>query len=167
MSASDLRKLTSLSSESRQAVTGAFEVLEQWRDDIFSANERHLTKVIDQMAAAQRAMGWPDQFTAAAREHLLKASKMQTQMIDQVMDAWEKQLKSGNVPLGLSLEGFKFQAPPFFGSAFTDPMSDIMRLQEMTLAPFKLWIQAAEMWQRNWADVVSGSAEPRPSRPIK
>ena len=166
MSASDIRKLTSLSSEARQALTGAFEALEQWRDEIFSANERHLTKVLDQMVASQRSMGWPDQFTTAAREHLMKASKMQTHMIDQVMDAWENQLKSPNVPPGLP-EGFKFQATPLFGSAFADPMSEMMRLQELTLAPFKLWVQAAEMWQRNWADIMSSSAEQRPSRPIK
>ena len=166
MSATDIRELTSLSSAARQSVTGAFDALEQWRDEIFSANERHLTKVLDQVAAAQRAMGWPDQYTTAAREHLMKASKMQTHMIDQVMDAWERQLKSPNVPSGLP-EAFKFQTSPFFGSAFTDPMSEMMRLQEMTLAPFKLWIQAAELWQRNWADVMSGSAESRPPRPIK
>jgi len=42
-----------------------------------------------------------------------------------------------------------------------------MRLHELTLAPFKLWIQAAEMWQRNWASALSGSTELRPSRPVK
>jgi hypothetical protein len=166
MTASDVHKLTSLGSDARQAVTSAFEALEQWRDEIFSVNERHLTKVLDQVAASQRAMGWPDQFTSAAREHLTKASKTQTYMIDQVMDAWEHQLKSSNIPSGL-FEGFKFQAPPLFGSAYMYPASEMMRLQELTLAPFKLWIQAAEMWQRNWADLMSGSAESRLSRPIK
>ena len=166
MTASDIRELTSLSSESRQTVTGAFEALEQWRDDIFSANERHLTKVLDRLAATQRATGWPDQFATAAGEHLLKASKMQTHMIDQVMDAWEHRLKTPDVPLALP-EGFKSQTSPSFGAAFTDPMSEMMRLHEMTLAPFKLWIQAAEMWQRSWADLMSASAKPRPSRPIK
>ena len=120
MTASDIRELTSLSSESRQTVTGAFEALEQWRDDIFSANERHLTKVLDRLAATQRATGWPDQFATAAREHLLKASKMQTHMIDQVMDAWEHQLKTPNVPLALP-EGFKSRNVALFRSSIHRP----------------------------------------------
>jgi hypothetical protein len=161
MSAPDIDKLRSISSESRRAVASAFEALEQWRDEIFSANDRCLTKVLDQMAAAHRAVGWPDHVTAAAREHLLKASKVQTQMIDQVMDAWERRLKSEEVARSLP-EGLAFQMP-----AFSDPVSEMMRLGEMTLVPFKLWIQAAEAWQRNWAAAMSGSAEQRSPPPTK
>jgi hypothetical protein len=153
MSGPDIGRLTTLSKESRQAVTHAFEALEQWRDEIFSANERCLTKVLDQMAAAHRAMGWPDHVTAAAKEHLLKASKIQTHMIDQVMDAWEQQLKSQRgAPEALRL-------PAVSGSPFIDPASEMMRLGEMTLAPFKLWMEVAEAWQRTWAAAMSRSAE--------
>src|SRR5262245_40451290 len=115
ITASDIGKLTSLSGNARQTVTTAFEALEQWRDEIFSVNERHLTKVLDHVASLHRATGWPDQFTATAREHLTKASKMQIHMIDQVMDAWEYQLKSADIPSGLP-ESFKFQTPSVFGS---------------------------------------------------
>jgi hypothetical protein len=166
MSASDIRKLTSLSGQSRQTVTSAFEALEQWRDEIFSANDRCLTKVLDQMAAAHRAMGWPDHVAAAAREHLLKASKAQTHMIDQVMDAWERQLKSQDVPRGVP-EGLRSQMPAFSGSAFADPVSDMMRFGEMTLVPFRLWIQAAEAWQRSWVAAMSGSTMLRSPPPAK
>jgi len=166
MSTSDIGKLRSLSSQSRQAVTGAFEALEQWRDEVFSANDRCLTNVLDQMAAAHRAMGWPDHVTAAAREHLLKASKAQTHMIDQVMDAWERQLKSQDIPPGMAA-GLMFQMPVFPGSAFSDPMLEMMRFGEMTLVPFRLWVEAAEAWQRSWAAAMSGSAAPRPPPPAK
>ena len=166
MTTSDIRNLTSLSNEARQAAISAFDALGQWRGEISSANDRYLTRVLDQMAVAQRAMGWPDQVTAGAREHLLKASKMQAQTIDQVMNAWEQQLKSSNASSGVP-EGFRFQSPASSGSAFTDPVSEMMRLGEMTFAPFKLWMQAAEMWQHNWAAVMSGSVEPRSSRSIK
>jgi cellobiose-specific phosphotransferase system component IIA len=161
MSTSDIGKLRSLTSQSRQAVTSAFEALEQWRDEIFSANDRYLTKVLDQMASAHRAMGWPDHVTAAAREHLLKASKAQTHMIDQVMDAWERQLKSHDAPRGMPA-GLMFPMPMLSHSAFSDPASEMMRFGEMTLVPFKLWLQAAEAWQRSWAAAVSGSTELRP-----
>jgi hypothetical protein len=164
ITAPEIRKLTSLSSNARQAATTAFESLEQWRDEISSVNERHLTKVLDQVASLQRAMGWPDQFTVAAKQHLTSATRMQTDMIDQVMEAWEHGLKSSTIPSGLSASA-KFPVPALFGPGFTDPVSEMMRFQELTLAPFKFWIQAAEMWQRNWADVMS--AESSPLRPTK
>jgi hypothetical protein len=31
----------------------------------------------------------------------------------------------------------------------------MMRLSEMALVPFKLWMQAAEQWQRNWVNLMS------------
>ena len=166
MTTSDIRNLTSLSNEARQAAISAFDALGQWRGEISSANDRYLTKVFDQMAVAQRAMGWPEHIAAGARESLLQASKMQAQTIDQVMNAWEQQLKAANASSGVP-EGLRFQSPAVSGSAFTDPMSEMMRLGEMTFAPFKLWMQAAEMWQHNWAAIMSGSVEPRPPRPIK
>jgi hypothetical protein len=164
MPASDVLK--SLNSDARQALTSTFRVLEEWRDEISSVNERHLAKVLDQVAASQRAMGWPDQFTTAAREHLTEATKTQTYMIDQVMDAWEHQLKSSIAPTTLP-DKFKLPVPPHTGSAMMDPMSEMMRLQELTLAPFKLWMQAAEMWQRNWVGAMTGPYEPPQAQPTK
>jgi cellobiose-specific phosphotransferase system component IIA len=98
MPTSDIRTLTLHSSDAREAVTSAFEALEKWRDEAFAVNERHLTKALDLVAGSQRALGWPDHVATATREYLLKASKIQTQMISQVMDAWEKQLKSSATP---------------------------------------------------------------------
>ena len=94
MNASEIRNFTWLNGEVRQAVMDAVSAVSQWRDEIAVANDRYLTKAIDQVAAAQRAQGWPESVTAATREHLLKASKIQTQMIDQLMGDWEQQLKS-------------------------------------------------------------------------
>lgn len=164
MPASDALK--SLNSDARQALTSAFEALEQWRDEISSVNERHMVKVLDQVAASQRAMGWPDQFTFAAREHLTKASRTETFMIDQVMDAWEHQLKSSIAPSILP-DRFKLPTGPHSGSALMEPLSEMMRIQELTLAPFKLWIQAAEMWQRNWAEAMTGPPESGQARPTR
>jgi hypothetical protein len=164
MPASDV--LRSLNSDARQALTSAFEALGQWRDEISSVNERHMVKVLDQVAASQRAMGWPDQFTVAAREHLTRASKTQTYMIDQVMDAWEHQLKSSIAPSILQ-DRFKLPTPPHSGSALMEPLSEMMRLQELTLTPFKFWIQAAEMWQRNWTNAMTGPYESEQARPTR
>jgi hypothetical protein len=89
-------------------------------------------------------MGWPDQAIRATREHLENASKMQTQVIDQIMDGWKRQLKSPTAPTS---------TPRFF----TDQMSQMSggttagSMPEFNpLAPWTFWWQAAEMWQRTW-----------------
>jgi hypothetical protein len=167
MPASDIRTLTLHNSDAREAVTSSFEALEKWRDEVFAVNERHLTKALDLVASSQRSLGWPDHVATATREYLLKASKIQTQMISQVMDAWEKQLKSSASPPALPA-AFQFQMPPSSGSALKDAGSDMLRLQELTLAaPFMLWMQAAEMWQRNWAQAMTGSYGSRQERPTR
>jgi hypothetical protein len=167
MPASDIRTLTSQNSDAREAVTSAFEALEKWRDEIFAVNERHLAKALDLVASSQRSLGWPDHFATATREYLLKTSKIQTQMIGQVMDAWERQLKSSVSPPALP-EAFQFRMPPSSGSAIKDSGSDMLRLQELALAtPFMLWMQAAEMWQRNWAEAMTGSYGSRQERPTR
>jgi hypothetical protein len=49
----------------------------------------------------------------------------------------------------------------------TDPLSEMMRLSQMTLTPFKLWLSAAEAWQRSWADAVRGATDTQQTRPIR
>ena len=159
----DVQSLTSLSNEARQAVTAAFDALAHWRNEIVAANERCLTKALDQVTDAHRALGWPEQMTVAAKEHFLKASKMQSHMIEQAMDAWQQQLKSHTARS--SVPDFIFQAP--VASQFTVPASEMMRFSEMTLAPYKLWIEVAETWQRNWMAAMSGGALPEPSSMTK
>ena len=161
MPASDIRTVTSQNSDDREAVTSVFEALEGWRNEVTSVNERHLTKISDLLAESQRSLGWPDQFATATKEYLLKASKIQTQMISQVTDAWENQLKASVNHPALP-EAFQFQISPRLGTALRESVSDMVRMQELALVtPFRLWMQAAEMWQRNWAEAVTGSYELR------
>ncbi|HEX5998352.1 MAG TPA: hypothetical protein VFZ16_02970 [Hyphomicrobiaceae bacterium] len=167
MPASDLRTLTSHDSDARKALTSAFEALDKWREELITINERHLTKTLDLVASSQRSLGLPDHFTTATRDYLLKASKIQTQMIGQVIDAWEKQLKSSAYP-GALPEAFQFQMPGPPRSTSRDPGPDTLPLRELAMAapltPFMLWMQAAEMWQRSWAQAMTGSFEPRQER---
>jgi hypothetical protein len=150
----DVKSLTSLSNEARQAVLAAVDALEQWRNEIVAANERCLTKVLDQVTNAHRALGWPERATAAAREHFLNAAKLQSGVIEHATDMWQQQLKAQNARSGVP--GLIAQAPAPF--QFTMPVSEMMRFGEMTLAPFKLWIEAAETWQRSWITAMSGGA---------
>jgi hypothetical protein len=41
------------------------------------------------MAAAARALGWPEQIVDVTRAQLQSITKMQIQLMDQMMDAWE------------------------------------------------------------------------------
>jgi hypothetical protein len=52
--------MTSLNDEARNSVLDTLETLRQWSNEINATNDRYLTKALDRIAAAERAMGWPD-----------------------------------------------------------------------------------------------------------
>src|SRR5262245_5658437 len=151
----DIPKLTSLSSDARQAVTEAFDALEHWRNEVRAANERCLAKALDQVANAYRTMGWPEQATKDAKEHFLKAASTQSQMIEQAIELWQQQLKAQDWRSGST---FQTPTPWQFAQA-----PEMMRLSEMTLTPFTLWIEAAQAWQRAWVSTMFGGALPEHS----
>jgi hypothetical protein len=93
-------------------------------------------------AAAAAAQGWPEQVVDAARRQLQSNAEMQIKIMDQLMDAWEEQIKLPN-PMTASPSAMlsKLQSLPGFastGSAATNPL--------------ELWMQLAQQWQRTWAD---------------
>jgi hypothetical protein len=55
-----------------------------------------LRQVIQKMAAAARALGWPEQIVDATRSEMQRVTKTQIQIMDQLVDAWEEQIKSPN-----------------------------------------------------------------------
>ena len=88
--------------EARKSMQDTLDALRQWSSEIGAVNDRYLPKVIEHMATAQRAMGWPDRASTATgisdrmhyfllfttvRDTLLKASKMQTDVVDKVAEA--------------------------------------------------------------------------------
>ena len=95
--------MTSLNDEARESVLDALDALQQWNNEIVATNDRCSTKAIDRIAAAQKAMGWPDRVSTsdsvalgkmhyfvlftAARDSLQQASKLQTAVIDKVAEA--------------------------------------------------------------------------------
>ena len=62
-----------LSDEARQAVNAAFDAMSAWRIETAKSNEKNSEQVIEKMAAAARALGWPEQnrgcHARAASEH--------------------------------------------------------------------------------------------------
>jgi hypothetical protein len=73
--------------DARDAIEAVFDALSKWRDEIGASTERHSETVLDKMAYAARALGWPNELVDASHKHLVQASKAQMQTIDQLMDA--------------------------------------------------------------------------------
>jgi hypothetical protein len=128
-------KMPGMTKEMRDGVVAAFDALAKWRDEIEAVNERCLKKVLEQTSTVARSMGWPDQAVRMTKEHLEKASKAQTEIIDQIMEGWKQQVTApGAMGVPRSFSGQMPGAMPAF-----DPM-----------APWTFWMQAAEAWQRTW-----------------
>lgn len=136
--------------EAREAIKAVFDALSEWRDEVGATTERYSETVLDQMAAAARALGWPKELVDASHKHLAEASKAQIHLIDQMMQAWEKQLTAPTFDQFMA----QLRTLPTVGSGVA-PMS----------TPLDFWMQTAEMWQRNWQSAVSMWANPGSSRP--
>lgn len=160
MASSSKSQNQAMTDDARKAAKAAFRALSQWRDDMATANERYSAKVLDQMAEAGRAMGWPPNVIEATREQIQNASEMQLQLMDNVMNAWSEQINSPTAamptPNDFMEQLQKMQANMMNpGSSNFFGMPGVSGLGGMNMAPFQMWMQAAEMWQRNMASAMS------------
>jgi predicted O-linked N-acetylglucosamine transferase (SPINDLY family) len=141
-----------ISDEARKAVNSAFEAMATWRAETVNTSERNSERVIERMAAAARALGWPEQIVDAARTQMEAAVKMQIQTLDRMMDAWEEQLKLPNPSLAGSAMLSKLKSLPGFGSVGSWPTADAS-LAEFN--PLKVYTQFVEQSFRAWSDAIS------------
>ena len=134
-----------ISEEARNAVNAAFDAMSAWRTETAHSSEKNSEKVIDKMAAAARALGWPEQIIDATRTQLQSITKLQIQTMDRMMDAWEEQLKS---PMGASPSGMlsKLQSMPSMTAIGTWPNGQAM--QPAATNPLQVWMQMAQQWQK-------------------
>ena len=70
---------------------------------------------------------------------------MQIQTMDQMMDAWEEQIKSPNPTAMLS----KLKSLPGISPAGSWPNASALATN-----PMQFWMQWAEQWQKTWADAM-------------
>jgi hypothetical protein len=134
-----------LSNEARKAVNAAFDAMTTWRTEIVDSSE----EVIEKMAAAARALGWPEQIVDTTTAQMKTITKMQVQAMDQIMDAWEEQIKSPNPSAALS----KLKSLPNFGPTAAWPISNASQMAAMN--PFGIYMQVAQQWQKAWADAMA------------
>ena len=146
---SDFTKIAGMTKEMRDRVAAAFDALSNWRDEIETANERCLGKVLDQTSAVARSMGWPDEAVKTTRDYLQQTAKVQTQLIDQLIEVWKQQLKSPIGPMAIP-RGLTGQTSGPSASTMATAMPEFD-----AFAPWKMWLQVAEMWQRTWMPDVA------------
>lgn len=162
--------VSAMTEESRKAMSSAFDAMTKWRHDLASMTERNSEAAFGQMSSAAKALGWPTEFVEATSDHMRNASKMQLQMMDQVMGVWEKQAKSPaagfqmpQMPTFPGMPAFpgmpNFPGMPSFpgfgatngssGAQFPG-MPDMSKFPMMQMMPMQFWMQAFEMWQKSW-----------------
>ena len=128
-----------LSGEARKAVNAAFDAMSTWRTETVDSFEI----VVDKMAVAARALGWPQQIVDATRAQMQDVIKMQVQTTDRLMDAWEEQIKSP------SSSSAMLQSISRFSPAGSWPVA-----QMAAFNPFGVYMQFAQQWQKTWSDAV-------------
>jgi hypothetical protein len=137
----DPKSVAGLSAEARKAVNAAFDAMSTWRAETMNNSEKNVAQVIDKMAAAARALGWPEQIVDTTRVQMQNLTKVQLQTIDHMMDTWEEQIKSPDPSAMLS----KLQSIP--GLSPTGPDGGAFA----TFNPFQAYAQFVEQWQKAWA----------------
>ena len=141
-----------LSDEARNAVNAAFDAMSTWRIETAKSSDKNSEQVIEKMAAAARALGWPGEIVDAIRMQIQSIAKLQIQTMDQIMDAWEEQIKAPK-PIPPSVMLSKLKSLPGFSPAGSWPNIDAF--QTAAVNPFQFWIQFAEQWQKASAEAMT------------
>ena len=143
-----------LSGEARKAVNAAFDAMSSWRIETAKSSEKNSEQVIEKMAAAARALGWPAEIVDAIGAQMQGITKLQIQTMDQIMDVWEEQIKTPN-PMTASPAAMlsKLKSWPGFGPAGSWPSADISQTGAMN--PLQIWMQLAEQWQKASVDAMA------------
>jgi predicted O-linked N-acetylglucosamine transferase (SPINDLY family) len=140
-----------LSDDARKAVNAAFDAMSAWRIETAKNSEKNIEQVIEKMAAAARALGWPEEIIETTRAQMQSITKMQIQMMDHVMDAWEEQIKApSSMPSAMMS---KLKSLPGFSTTSSWPSADVF--QAAATNPMQFWMQFAEQWQKSAAEAMA------------
>lgn len=146
----NLMSAVGLSDEARKALQAAFDAMSNWRIETARSSERNSEQVIEKMAAAARALGWPNQIVDGIRAQMQGITRMQIQMMDHIMDAWEAQIKSPH-PMGT----FPSEMLSKLNSLSGLSPAGGQPLGAAAMNPFQFWMQIAEQWQRASMDAMA------------
>src|SRR5262245_28336801 len=139
-----------LSDEARKAVNAAFDAMSAWRIETAKNSEKNSEQVIEKLAAAAPALGWPEQIVDATRPQIQSITKAQIQTMDQMMDAWEEQIRSPDAMSGSPMLA-KLKSLPGVSPAGSWPSANALAATN----PMQFWMQWAEQWQKAWTDAMA------------
>ncbi len=132
--------------EARKAVKAAFDAMSTWQTEVANSGEKNLERVIDKVTAAAEALGWPKEIADAVRTQMQTITKMQSQMMDQMIGAWEEQMESPSPP---SVILSKLQSLP------TLPAGSWPSAASQATNPFEASMQIAQQWHKAWLDAMA------------
>ena len=142
-----------LPKEAREALNAVLKVMSNWRDELVESNEKNGKRLIEKIASAAEELGWPQEFVESTRSQLRTIAEIQINMMDQLTDAWDEQLKLPNpkTPSPSRMMSTLKQSglPPTSGSQSAE------QLQSMALSPVQFWMQLAEHWQKSCEQVMT------------
>jgi hypothetical protein len=149
----DPTSIPGLSAKAKEAVGAVFEAMTAWQNEATEVAEKNRKQVLDKMAKATVAMGWPEQIVEAARAQMQAAADMQGKTIEHIKAAWEAQLQTPN-PMAASPEAMlsRLKSMPGFGSATNWPNAEA--LQAAATAPLAAWMEFGKQWQKFWIDAL-------------
>jgi len=145
----DAVSVPGLSSRAQDAVNAALEAMSNWRSEAAENSEKNIKRVISKMAAAAAELGWPEQIVDTARTQLQNLAEMQIKTMDQMMDAWEEQLKMPNASPSAMANKMKSSSAPL--GAW--PGADAFQVGMTT--PLQFWMTFAGQWQKAWTDMMT------------
>lgn len=142
--------------ETRKSFNAVFDAMSAWRDDLAALTERNSEQVFDRMSTAAKKVGWPEDLVDATRQQLQHASKLQLSMIDQIMDAWQQQVKAPGTMVNPTEFMQRMQeAWPGMGGGNPFAPTGMPNFASLPAGnPMQFWMQAADMWQKSWANAM-------------
>jgi ribonuclease D len=138
-----------LSSRAQDAVNAALEAMSDWRSEVAENSEKNIKRVINKMAVAAEELGWPEQIVDTARTQLQNLTEMQIKTMDQMVDAWEEQLKLPNPASPSAMMNKMKSSPAPLGSWPADAF------QVGVTTPLQFWMTFAGQWQKAWSDMMT------------
>ena len=136
-----------LSDDARKAVKAVFDAMSTWRTEIMNNSEKNLERVIDKIAVAAEALGWPEEIAETARAQMQTVNKMQLRMMDQMVGAWEEQIRSPSEPSAVlsKLKSLPTLPAGSWPNAGTSQMAN----------PLEMYMRVAQQWQKACADAMA------------
>jgi hypothetical protein len=139
-----------LTAEAGRAITEAFDAMSTSSAEMAASSDR----VIAKLGRVAQELGWPDSVVSGISGPMRNATKMQTEMLQRVMDACEAQVNSPNPMARVPSEMMAHMRswPDLFSSG---GWPSNQAFSELASNPVQFWMHLGEQWQKNWVQMMA------------